>query len=227
MVLYSKERGVTPMDNDNNQQKPIHESFLMVYSIGITFLLTATLYLAGIVSLNSHFFLAVTLSGFFFVLADMLFFVINYLTPQKRVNRLLIKYSQPTRTISLFLSFFVLITVPYISLPNYFFDIQVLSEYFALLTIGLTILNISLTHMGSHQNNLKAQENKETDLLKKLEKICELSEKLVTDFSESTEMENKSLQFSEELSQLSRISKELVQKGISIKTDTDNPFNTK
>lgn len=205
------------MKNNSNELNPIFDPFLLVYSLGITFMIASTLHLSEIVNLGSHYFLAITLSGFFFVLADFLLLGIKVFKTKGKLNELLVKFIKPTRIISLFLSIFVIIVVPHISLPNKF-NLQTVSEFFALMTIGITIMNISINQVHTHSNNLKAQENRDIDLLKKVKKMGELSEKLATDVSESVEMTNKSLQLSLELSKLSQ---ELLQNGIDTKTENN------
>ncbi|WP_107923493.1 hypothetical protein [Lysinibacillus parviboronicapiens] len=145
------------------------EPNMLIHYIGLTFIILGFLFLFGWVQINSAFILAVAISGALFVLGDILQYKIekSEVKSRKRSNIIAIK------TIVLFLSIFSLLALPYISVNIKDELLDKLATVASIVAIGLTILNIGLSHEKVQSDIFDAYQDIIVDIEKKIDDVTQ------------------------------------------------------
>ncbi|MBX8942594.1 hypothetical protein [Lysinibacillus sp. K60] len=154
----------------------LSEINFIVIMIGVTFMIIGISSIFGITVINSMFVLAISLSGTFFVLAD----IVQYLSDTYSSNNSkVIKCLQFFKSISLALSILSLLTLPFLNIQVK--NAEILATAFSIIAIGLTIINLSL-------NNKRMQN--------------EILERVITGWEKSDEQTEKAIKQAEDANAL-------------------------
>jgi hypothetical protein len=153
----------------------LSEINFIVIMIGVTFMIIGISSIFGITVINSMFVLAISLSGTFFVLAD----IVQHLSDTYPPNNKVIKYLQVFKSISLACSILSLLTLPFLNIQVK--NAEILATAFSIIAIGLTIINLSL-------NNKRIQN--------------EILERVITGWEKSDEQTLKAIKHAEEANNL-------------------------
>lgn len=127
-------------DTTENNIKRLSEINFIVIMIGITFIIIGLSSLFGITVINSMFVLAISLSGTFFVFAD----IVQYLLDTYSSNRIVVRSLQALKSINLACSILSLLALPFLNIQLE--NAEILATAFSIIAIGLTIINLSLNH---------------------------------------------------------------------------------
>ncbi|MFJ7736378.1 hypothetical protein ACIQ2D_08540 [Lysinibacillus sp. NPDC097287] len=127
-------------DTTENSIKRLSELNFIVIMIGITFIIIGLSSLFGITAINSMFVLAISLSGTFFVSAD----IVQYLSDTNSSKRTVVRSLQALKSISLACSILSLLTLPFLNIQLE--NAEILATAFSIIAVGLTIINLSLNH---------------------------------------------------------------------------------
>ncbi|MCS5501943.1 hypothetical protein NY607_12480 [Lysinibacillus sp. A4] len=154
----------------------LSEINFIVIMIGVTFMIIGISSIFGITVINSMFVLAISLSGTFFVLAD----IVQYLSDTYSSNNSkVIKSLKFFKSISLALSILSLLTLPFLNIQVK--NAEILATAFSIIAIGLTIINLSL-------NNKRMQN--------------EILERVITGWEKSDEQTEKAIKQAEDANAL-------------------------
>ncbi|GEM_PF-5189484 len=127
-------------DTTAESMKRLSEINFIVIMIGITFITIGLSSLFGIIVINSMFVLAISLSGTFFVVAD----IVQYLSDNYSSNRKVVRSLQALKSINLACSIFFLLALPFLNIQLE--NAEILATAFSIIAVGLTIINLSLNH---------------------------------------------------------------------------------
>ena len=157
------------------------EPNMLIKNIGFTFILLGFLYLFGFAQINSAFILAIAISGALFVLAD----IVQYKYEEIRKSSKKRSFIFGIKSIILFYSIFSLLALPYISININEETIDKLATVASIIAIGLTILNIGLSHGKVQSDVIDAYNEILVDVEKKIDLVADELEKKNLDENKS------------------------------------------
>lgn len=126
------------------------EMTTIILTIGITFVLLGVFYSLKEISISSTFIFSIAISGFLFIVSDLLKIFSNF--QDSSTNNNIASWVDLFRITCLVGSILTLIGFPYILTPSDI--IENLATGFSIITIGLTIVNIAIKYYFENKEEL-------------------------------------------------------------------------